>query len=694
LWIPVLFGIGIGVYFMLSAEPPWYLAPVVTIAAALIWLTGFILRNSPIGYAIMAFGLAFGICAAGATIAQSRAVSIDTTMLSARIGPTTVIGRVAQMEAFPDSVRVVIERPRIASLAAHKTPHKVKIRIRGTNDRVGPGDWVHLRAILSPPSPPVAPGAFDFQRHSYFQGIGAVGFSLGKMRVTSRANQNESGHFGVRVSALRTAITNRILQALPDRRGGVAAALMTGERSAVPEPLLADIRDAGLAHLLAISGLHIGLVAGIIFAVARAIFALITPIVLRYPVKKWAAVAAMLGAFCYAVLAGATLPTQRAFLMIGLALLGVILDRRGLSLRSVAWAAMVILAVQPESLMGASFQMSFAAVIALIAGYEYLAQRRKFNDLAGVVPRNDFWRAGGRYLAGIALTTVIAGAATAPYAIFHFNRIADYGVLANLIAVPVTGLWVMPWAIAAFILMPVGMEMAALIPMGWGIDVIVGVAENVAAWPGAVTLVPVIPNWGIVSVSIGGLWICLWRRPWRLAGIAGISTGLLALYISVPPDILIDGAGRILAIRDQSNNLIVTAPRRARFQREIWTRMLGRDQPPHILPVTGSRLNGRLSCDIQGCLFRKGGLTAAFVRNENAALEDCGHADLIVGLIPIRRKCRTALTIDRFDLWRHGAHAIWMEAGAIRVETVGKSRGRRPWVPKIPSQNMPIQRGN
>jgi len=692
LWIPVLFGTGIGAYFSMHTEPPVLLLPCLIGVSGSLWLIGYAWRRSDLARSAMAIGLIAAIISVGAAVAQWRTLSMNTLMLEKRIGPTSVTGQITRLESFPDSQRVVLERLRIGGLANHQTPARIRVRIRANVNKIEPGDWVDLRAILSPPSPPVAPGAFDFQRHAYFLGIGAVGFSLGEVQITARANNSPGIHLRLFIASIRAAVTGRILETLPNSRGGVAAALITGERSAVPEDVMNAIRDSGLAHLLAISGLHIGLVAGIIFAVLRACLALIPAVALRFSVKKWAALVAIFGAFGYAILAGATLPTQRAFLMIGLALLGVILDRRGLSLRSVAWAAMVILAIQPESLLGPSFQMSFAAVIALIAGYEYLAERRRFDHHAN--GHGNFGRLAGRYLAGIALTTLIAGAATAPFAVYHFNRIADYGVIANLLAVPATGLWVMPWAIGALLLMPFGFEGLALIPMAWGIDFIIRVAETVAGWPGAVTIVPAMPIWGIVAVSIGGLWICLWRRSWRLTGSVGIFAGLIALAIVQQPDILIDGKGRILAIRDQFNNLIVSTPRGARFQREIWARLLGGDQTSDVLPVNGARLGGRLNCDTHGCILRRNGLTTTFVRDESAALDDCGHVDLIVSLIPLRGKCHSTHVVDRFDLWRYGAHAIWMDEIGIIVQTVAETRGKRPWVPRIPLPTKAPQSGS
>ena len=222
---------------------------------------------------------------------------------------------------------------------------------------------------------------------------------------------------------------------------------------------MATLRDSGLAHRLALSGLRMGLVGGILFGGLRGGLALVPPLALRFPIKKWAAAAAILGAFAYGMVAGATVPTQRAFLMIGLVLAAVLFDRRGISMRTVAWAAVIVLLFRPESLLGPSFQLSFAAVVALIAVYEAVRDRRRLDGPLG-------WRRRiVLYIAGVALTTLVAGMATAPFAVYHFNRFADYGLAANLIAVPVTALWTMPRALVAFALMALGPETLARAPM-------------------------------------------------------------------------------------------------------------------------------------------------------------------------------------------------------------------------------------
>ena len=682
LWIPAAFGAGIGCYFALSAEPPpWSGLAAALLSGGLAWL----LAKRPRGRRAMAAILgAVAIAALGFTAAQWRGLAVSAPVLQKKLGPVRVTGRIDALETFANGYRVTLADARISSLAPHLTPARVRVRLRGQQPDMLPGDWIELRASLSPPSPPALPGGFDFQRQAFFEGVGAVGFSFGKAEISGKAGEGVGEGVSLSlantVGRVRATLTRRITAALPGPSGAMAAALAAGERRAGPDDVITAMRDSGLAHLLAISGLHIGLVAGLLFALVRAAGALVPALVLNYPLKKWAAMTALVGAFAYALIAGATLPTQRAFLMLFIALLGVVLDRRGITLRSVAWAALAVLAIQPEALLTASFQMSFAAVTALVAVYEGYAARRL---IAGTTDRNgeQTWtRRLVFYAGGVALTTLVAGLATAPFAVYHFNRIADYGLVANLAAVPITALWIMPWAIAGVAAMPLGLEAYALKPMGFGIDLVVRIAESVTSWSGAVTLVPAMPTAGLAAVALGGLWLVAWRTRLRLLGFAAVAAGLLPMALATPPDVLIDGDGKLVALRSPAGKLLVSDMRRAQFERGIWARYLAIADAPVAWPASGHTPEADLDCDISGCLYRTGGRTVALVRTDAALTEDCWFADAVISTEPVRRRCPAKLVIDRFDLWRDGGHAVWLGEKQIRVETVNGRRGYRPWV--------------
>jgi competence protein ComEC len=350
-------------------------------------------------------------------------------------------------------------------------------------------------------------------------------------------------------------------------------------------------------------------------------------------------------------------------------------------MRLVAWAALAVLVVAPESLLGPSFQMSFAAVVCLIAAWE--ATRARFTE----------WRTGSGYLRraaisllALGMTSLVASLATAPYALYHFNRFAAYGLVANLIAVPLTGIWVMPWAILVFVLLPFGLEAWALVPMGWGCDAIVAIAREVAGWGGSAGVWPAMPVWGLAAVTLGGLWLCLWQRRWRLAGLPLIALGLASAVLARGPDILVSGDGRLIAVRGADGLLQVSSDRAARLARETWLRRAGQGEPPDVWPRAGQSADGLLRCDDASCLYRAHGHVTALVRDAAALAEDCRHADIVIATVPVRRRCPSAgVVIDRFSLWREGGHALWLGQGEVRVQSVRASRGDRPWVPPLPA---------
>ena len=695
LWLPVAFAVGVAAYFSLPEEPSAVVGP---LGLAVAVAAGLSLRHR--GHWLV-LALALGAIAAGFALTQWHSARVAAPVLAKRVGPSEVLGEVYDLSAPASGARLILRRLEIAGLAPDATPARARLRVASEIPAdVKPGDRVRLRAVLQPPPSPAAPGAFDFARQAYFQRIGAVGYAVSKV---TPVGQGEDPHVGP-AAAWQTAwarwrqtIARRVLAVLPGADGGIAAALMTGERGAIPPQVVAAMRDSGLAHLLAISGLHMGLVAGWLFFGLRAALALFPAVALRHPIKKWAAVAAMAGGCGYLFLVGATVPAQRAFVMVLLVLLAVLLDRTAISLRLVAWAAFVILAVAPESLLGASFQMSFAAVVALVAAYEYVSQKGWFRigDSVGGLPQPGAPAPGGAwvrrarvYLASVLLTSVIAILATAPFAIYNFNRVAWFGLAANLIAVPLTALWIMPLAVLAFMLMPLGVESLALIPMGWGVSGVIAVAETVSSWPGAVSPVKALPPVGLALVVAGGLWLCIWRRPWRLAGLAAIVAGLLSLLLVRPPDVLVSGDAKIFGIRSKAGELWVSSGRKARYAAETWARRAG-VAAPRVWSTEGPEAEapqaaGQLRCDGLACLFRSRGQTVALVNDSRALAEDCAVASVVIALEPVRGGTCPGppVVIDRFDIWRNGAYALWLSPEAVEVLSARAVRGERPWVRK------------
>lgn len=671
LWIPVFLGVGIGGYFSLPVEPPLWLDGLGLAAAA-----GFL------GLALARRHLALVALAAGllAVVTGFAAAGLRTALVAAPVierpsGALMLEGRVVEIERLPgEALRVTFDRLALEQDEPIVVPERVRLRVKPGGPRFAVGDRLRLRAMLMPPPPPSMPGAFDFARFSWFKRLGAIGTALGQPEIVATAEQGLGGGFLVAVNDLRHRLTERIVAVLPGDRGAVAAALITGDQMPISASMMQAYRDSGLAHILSISGLHISLAAGLVFVGLRALMALIPPLALRYPIKKWAAALAILFAWGYTLLAGSPVPAQRSFLMIALVLLAVLLDRTALSMRPVALAAALVLLVEPEELIGPSFQMSFAAVIALIAWYE------------SQTPRQVAWReahpgplAGiGLYAAGIALTTLIAGGVTAIFAIYHFNRFAVWSVLANMLAVPLTGFWVMPWALVLFLLLPFGLEVGALVPMGWGVEAVNRIAVWVAGWPGAAITTPTLPIAGLVVFALGGCWLCLWTGRWRWWGLAPMLLGLVSMSLADPPDLLIDGRGAAMAVRTVDGSLLLNG-KGGRILKDTWSRRAGPEAPER-WPRQSSSRDGRLRCDPVGCVWRAEGRVVALIRDEAGIEAACAGAGLVVSAVPLRGTCRGAgLVIDRFDLWRRGAHALWLRPGHVRVETVAGEQGDRPW---------------
>ncbi|MGH6718285.1 MAG: ComEC/Rec2 family competence protein [Alphaproteobacteria bacterium] len=664
LWLPVGLGVGVGVYFALPVEPAPWPAPLACAVLVAVMVAGW--ARAPVRLAACG-GL---VVALGFAVAQGRVAVVDAPVVAESSRPAWVEGRVVHAEPWRSGVRLVLDRLDIERLKPSQTPARVRVVAMGWHELPAPGTRVELLARLGPPAGPAAPGAFDFARYAYFERLGGTGFAYGAGSILAPPERDGLGWY---LSTTRHDLSERIRGAVPGTTGAVAAALLTGERAAIPESINDAMRDSGLYHLLSISGLHLSLVAGIVFFVARAGLALIEPVAVRYPIKKWAAVAALAATALYLGLSGMAVPTLRAFLMTTVALTAILLDRSPFSMRLVAVAAAVLLLAQPDSLLGASFQLSFAAVVALIAVFEEARDRRWF-----AVGERGFGRRVTVYLAGVALTSLVAGTATAPFAAYHFDRFATWGVAGNLAAVPITGVWVMPWGLAALVLAPVGLERLALVPMGWGIDVILAVARFVAAWPGAALVVPSAPFASLLGVTAGGLWLTLWRGRVRWLGAVGFVVAGLMWAVDPPPDMLIEETGKIVAARGPDDQWAVSSRRKARFVAETWLRQAGETAWAR-WPRAGEA-NGWIACDDATCVYTRNGRSVAIVGDPSVLDGVCPVADVLI--VPGRSgvDCPgVGLIIDRTRLARLGAHALWLGGGEVRVATVAETLGDRPW---------------
>jgi competence protein ComEC len=671
LWLPVFFGTGVALYFTLTVEPAWWIGAVCTSAAAVLAVA---LRRWP-AWRDAAITLAFA--AAGFAAITRAGIEHGTAMLERRIGAIAITGRVVDIDALDRGWRIIVTPDPLPGLAAGEQPHRLRLHIPATSDPLQPGDRVSLKGKLYPVPAQVMPGGRDMQRELYFAGIGGVGYSYGAAHRTAAENDGENAGGGWRewLLRLRAEMTRRINAALPGSTGGVASAVITGKRGTMAEEVKQAFRDSGLSHLLAIAGLHLGLVGGFVFFAVRGGLALVPWIALRYPIKKIAAVVTLIVLLCYLMISGAAIPTERAFVMNGIVFAAIVIDRLRISMRICALAALAVLLLDPASLVGVSFQMSFGAVVALIAVYETWGKQ-----LSERFHRGSWARKFLGYFAAVAVATLVATVGTEPFAIYHFHHLVLYSPLANVIAVPISATWTLPWGTVACLLMPFGLEKLALVPMGWGIDVTIWVAQWVAALPGNVWHMPRLPTAGAVLVALGGCWLCLWQGRWRRWGMLGIATGMATMLLTRPPDIVLGDLGRLLAARTADGSYVV-----ADTAEEITRSFLRQETGAALLswPATGAVSDGRLDCVTRDrCTYTAQGKRVALVTSETGAAVECSSADAIVAQVPAGFRCRSWIPVaDRIDSWRQGAIALWLDPAGITVESANQSRGDRPWVP-------------
>lgn len=660
LWLPVAVAVGIVGFLSMDGPPPravWITAGLfVPMLAALAVHQA---RHRPlVGLALAAVaGIAMGIAAIGHRLETVAAPVLE------RAGTYTVEGRIVEIAPRTEGgVRLLLDRLMLDRLDPEVTPDRVRVTLRSGGDGLEVGMRVRLRAVLQPPRGPVVPGGFDFARQAWFDRLGAVGWALGRPQPMEPADDRSE----LAAAALRVAVTQRLVEVLPGTSGAIAAALLTGLRGGIDDAIWRDFQRSGLAHLLAISGLHMTLVAGTVFLLARWGLALVPALALRVPAKKPAALLALLAAAFYLALSGGTVPTQRAFLMVAAALLAILVGRDPLSLRLLACAATVVLLVRPEAVLGASFQLSFAAVLALIAVWERIGRGRRAGE-AGLFARL------ARYPVGVAATTLVASLATTPLAAFHFQTVPTYGVLANLLAVPLTTFWIMPAGLLALMAMPLGLDGPPIRLMGAGIDLLLTIAHTAARLPGAAVAVPAWPEAVLPLLWGGGLWLALWRLPWRLFGLLPILLALLLVARHRPPDLVVtpwlaqiatSGPGGASVLAFEEDELTEAALSRA-------------------LGGTGADDGGqaRLRCDRAGCRLPHDDRAIVFARRLDALLQACREPGLVIARVgPERCPSGPAELVGPRALALGGGLALWIGPdGAIARRTVAGERGVWPW---------------
>jgi competence protein ComEC len=676
LWLPVALATGIGIYFALPFEPALALGLAGGFAGVLVAVAAWLspetaLRASLATLAALLIG--FGA-------ARLRTEFVSAPVLAHKMGPIGLDGRVEFAQSHGKGMRAVLTLARMDRLSTEQMPRRVRVSFRTGGEVLIPGTWVHVKAVLLPPPAPASPGDYDFGRAAYYLQLGAVGYAYGKPQPIAPVRApNFFERIAVAVEHLRWKMSARIHSVLPGSTGAIAATLITGDRGGIAPEDEQALRDSGLAHVLAIAGLHMALVGLGLFWAVRALLALVPAIALTQPIKKWAAIAALFSAAFYLVISGAGAATMRAFIMLAMMLIAILFDRPALSMRALGLAAAIILLLQPESLIEPGFQMSFAAVASLIAIAEWERERPPHDG-----PR--FLPSVRRYMRGIAMTSFVGSLATMPYAAFHFDRATHYSVLGNLGAMPIMGFVTMPAAAVSVMAMPFGLDAWPLHVMGWGIDAMLAVGRWVSALPGAISIVPAWPVSALVLISLGGLWIVIWRGRWRWFGFLPAAIGLALILTNVPPDILVARDGETVALRGSDGSLRLLRAAHDDYSVSEWLKRDGDDRlavNAIAMPKDGVR------CDPFSCIAQTpNGMSLASVARTAALAEDCASADIVISAVPTRHRCKgPKLVIDRFDVAKNGAYAVWLADG-IRIRTVQDERGQRPWSAKPPRRRF------
>ncbi|HEU5275055.1 MAG TPA: ComEC/Rec2 family competence protein [Xanthobacteraceae bacterium] len=670
-WLPVAFGAGVAVYLSAEREPAWWAA--VALAAALALAAGACWRR-PVGFPLL---LAAAAIAAGFATATLRTLRLSHPILQAPAYNVSISGFVEAREEREKTDRIVVRVHSIEAQRIDQLLERVRLSVKkGTAPAVG--SYVSLHARLSPPLQPLRPGGYDFARDLYFQGIGASGFATGAIAIETPPQPPGSRiRFMAMVEGIRDAVDARIRAVAKGDAGAIASALLTGKRDALSAPVNDAMYISSLAHVLSISGYHMAVVAGIVFFVVRALLALVPGLALRRPIKKWAAFAAFVMTTLYLVLSGAEVATQRSYIMTAIVLVGVMADRPTLTFRTLAIAALAVLVLAPEAVAHPSFQMSFAATLALIALYQHGLPWLGGRPKSSLGARLALW--GAREIVGLVLASFVAGLATTPYAAFHFHRLAPYGVIANLLAMPVVSAVVMPAGILGLIAMPFGFDAPCWHAMAFGIEWMDTVALWVASLPGAVGRVSAFGVGALALGTAGMLLLCLLRTPLRWSGAALAALACLMALRTPQPDVLVGAGGEAFAVRAPDGRLQVIKIGNDAFAIREWLAADGDARGDARAVAEAVKAREGFACDDDGCVARLvGGGLVAIGTSPAAFADDCARATLVVTTRTAPPGCG-ARVIDR-RAWRAGgALALRREDGEWRI-TEAQPRGQeRPW---------------
>jgi competence protein ComEC len=666
-WVPIAFGTGIAFYFAADREP---VLSVAVAAAVGLCIAALLLRRARLfPFAVMIAGVA-----AGFATATFRTAWIAHEVLARPAYSVSLSGFVEARDIRERTDRFVLRLTQIDGPRLQTRLERIRLSVRkGAAPAVG--SFVELKARLQPPLAPLRPGSYDFSRDLFFQGIGASGFVTGSIKAREPP---VAGGLSLRYAAfmqdLRDAVDARIRTTLEGDKRAIATALLTGRRDAITTPVNDAMFISGLGHVLSISGYHMAVVAGVVFFAIRALLALFPVLTVAFPIKKWAAAAALAAAAFYLLLSGAEVATQRSFYMTAVVLIAVMVDRRAVTFRTLALAAMVVLILVPEALVHPSFQMSFAATLGLVALVQIGMPRLFATPENSAAAKVALW--GGREVVTLTLASLVAGLATTPYAAFHFHRITPYGVLANLAAMPVVSAIVMPAGMLGLVAMPFGFDGFFWWLMGVGIDWMIVVTEWVAALPGAIGRITAFGTGPLIVSSLGIVLLGLLRTPLRWSGAALLLISVVWALALPQPDVLISGDGHNVGVRGPDGRLHLMKTAKDAFLVKEWLAADADDRQ-----AGDGSLGDGVSCDDEGCVAQMAdGRIIALSLKPDGLADDCARAALIVTARPVASTCE-ATVIGLKRLRAQGTMALRRTRSGFSIEAV-KPRGiNRPWSP-------------
>ncbi len=672
LWVPVCFAAGIALYYALPSEPSAWLFPLLGAISLIVLIAMRGRYVAPL--------LAASLLLIGASWADLRASSHPPIVLNEALSPRLVTGIVRDIERIERGVRLTIDRPKIEDLAADATPTRIRLSVKFKKDaafEIPPiGAKLSIRAGLLPAMGPALPEGFDFARYFYARDIGAIGFGLPPWQLHEAAAPiSDAEHFW----SWRARLTDRIVKTLGPQTGGIAAGLITGDARAIAEADFESLRASNLYHIIAISGEHMVVIAGVIFISLRLLLLLLPKRwALRPQGKSIAAFITLALVTVYLFVTGLPISAVRAYLMIALVLLAVIARRAVDGLRSLAIAAILILLYDPASLLEPGFQLSFAATLAILALVESRLHRLAPNRERGL------WQRIGQLLLTMLLVSVVAEAATTPLAISMFNNMSLYGVLANSLATPLVSLVLMPLVALFFILLPLGLESIALTLLDHGITALLALAHAVSSLPYAQIFLPSLPWFGLALFGVGLLWLCLWHTRVRRFGLVAMGLGMASLLTVDLPDILIGGGMKQIAFRGDAGYVLARGRANAMIP-ELWANGLGYKQLPKAQAPAWR-------CDAMGCVAQVMGQLIALPSDMAAMPEDCAQARMVITAHTVTPCRQGTAVVDIATFASSNVLAVWMNAkGGMRVESSADWQGDRPWgVRRAVDQAVPL----